>query len=46
MAQHTEMLILIIDRDCQFGDDLPHSIDYIIIEFLLDVAVRCIDDFM
>lgn len=46
MAQDAGVAVLIVDRDAQFGDDLAHGVDDLIVAFLLDVAVVCVDDLM
>ena len=46
MAQDAGVAVLIVDRDAQFGDDLAHGVDDLIVAFLLDVAVMRVDDLM
>lgn len=46
MAQDAGVAVLIVDRNAQFGDDLAHDVDDLIVAFLLDVAVVRVDDLM
>lgn len=46
MTQDAGVAVLIVDRNAQFGDDLAHGVDDLIVAFLLDVAVVCVDDRM
>ena len=44
MAQDAGVAVLIVDRDAQFGDDLAHGIDDLVVALFLDVAVTRVDD--